>query len=123
METEGILGSFIALGKFLKNKNDDNDKNNDTKDNENDKTDDTLFLGRIRGSSWKQFQSRHWIGWHKFQRESLLYVFSIILTFAVKFWNISCIFIRCMLPSVFHHLQWRLLDASGILRIGRYQYY
>ena len=43
---------------------------------------------------------------------------SIILTSAVKFWNISC-----MLRSVFHHLQWRLLDASGILRIERYQYY
>ena len=43
---EGILWSFIALGKFLKNKNDDNDKNNDTKDNENDKTDDTLLLIR-----------------------------------------------------------------------------
>ena len=43
---------------------------------------------------------------------------SIILTSAVKFWNISC-----MLRSVFHHLQWRLLDVSGILRIGRYQYY
>lgn len=40
------LGSFIALGQFLKNKNDDNDKNNDTKDNENDKTDDTLFIIR-----------------------------------------------------------------------------
>lgn len=43
---KGILWSFIALGQFLKNKNDDNDKNNDTKDNENDKTDDTLFLIR-----------------------------------------------------------------------------
>ena len=69
---KGILWSFIALGQFLKNKNDDNDKNNDTKDNKNDKTDDSLFLGRIRGSLWKQFQSWHWVGWHKLQRESLL---------------------------------------------------